>query len=901
MIFKKSKPIKKDKKIIHKILIIYFYITITVFTIATVTFLNTGIWQNNKKQVIQRIHLNGIYNYRYVPHILKIVLINMFSELDTLYIDIDQKNIIKIENNRNKKIQNNKINFIEAKAEIKYKDQFLKTSIRLKGDRVIHYEDKEKSSYRLKLKKNNFYKGMNSFSIQKPRIRNYVWEWIFHEFNEEFNSIKLKYEFINLNINGTNKGLYVIEEGFSNNLLEKNKRRAGPIFGLHENFSTNFEIAKLDVYQSNYWNRISNQEIFLTAKAKIAKLKDRDIPLNEIFDIKKWANYFAISDLLGTQHGYLAKSVKMYYNPISGLIEPIPFDGHKIPHYNYHESIKEIYQKVNLSSYDEALTKNTWLKYFFLNKDESINIPFYIEYLKSLKRVTDKKFLDLFFKKNFNKINLINSKIYLDSFKADYNTRQKSGVGIYYFDKEDIYSRSEFLIKKFSFDKEVIKIEDTDSEIIISNLSKINLRSKIISIDCEFIIDSKKKIKSVIFQKNLKFKNQHILKNQPNLENSKCYNLKLKDVVDNKIYDIKIDLASRKKIKKINYNYLDFFKKDKKNTLSLKENFLKIDKNIFIPGGYTIIISPGQSISLIDNAFIFSESNWIVNGEISNPVNINGTKNNFGGGIFINSPKKSILKNLNVSYLSGLDMRRKNNGRFTKTSLSKNNNNIYNYSLIKNLNYKNNLSEYKIFGSINFFETSVELHNITYSNISSEDAINIIKSNFFISHNNFFNINSDAVDIDFSEGVIKNVKFINILNDALDFSGSKVEILDIFANNVGDKVVSSGENSTINIDYLECINSFIGVANKDGSQLILTNSKFKNIIMPFAVYKKKKAYENANMSVSNSTLENYKSKFILSEFASLKIDNEMIKPNYLNRDILRIIYDKKSNLIKNYQ
>jgi hypothetical protein len=62
--------------------------------------------------------------------------------------------------------------------------------------------------------------------------------------------------------------------------------------------------------------------------------------------------------------------------------------------------------------------------------------------------------------------------------------------------------------------------------------------------------------------------------------------------------------------------------------------------------------------------------------------------------------------------------------------------------------------------------------------------------------------------------------------------------------------VSSGENSTINIDYLECINSFIGVANKDGSQLILTNSKFKNIIMPFAVYKKKKAYENLKLSNS---------------------------------------------------
>jgi len=368
MIVKKDNLKKNNKKKTHKFFIIYFYTTILVFTIATVAFLNTGFWQDNKNEFIKRIHLNGIYNYKYTPNILKIVLINVFSKLDTLYVDIDQNNIIKIEKNRIDKIKDNRVSYIKAKAKIKHKNKILKTSIRLKGDRPIHYKDIENSSYRFKLKKNNFYKGMQSFSIQKPRIRNYIWEWIFHEFNEEFNSIKLKYEFVNLNINGTNKGLYVIEEVFSNNLLEKNKRRAGPIFGLHEKFSTNFEIAKLDVYQAKYWSKTSNKEIFLIAKAKIAKLKDGDIPLNTIFDITKWANYFAISDLLGTQHGYLAKSVKMYYNPISGLIEPIPFDGHKLPHYNYHESIKHIYQKTNLSSYDAAFKKDTWLKYFFLIK-----------------------------------------------------------------------------------------------------------------------------------------------------------------------------------------------------------------------------------------------------------------------------------------------------------------------------------------------------------------------------------------------------------------------------------------------------------------------------------------------------------------------------------------------------
>ena len=41
---------------------------------------------------------------------------------------------------------------------------------------------------------------MKSFSIQKPRIRNYINEWIFHELSGELNLVKLKYDFIDLKI-----------------------------------------------------------------------------------------------------------------------------------------------------------------------------------------------------------------------------------------------------------------------------------------------------------------------------------------------------------------------------------------------------------------------------------------------------------------------------------------------------------------------------------------------------------------------------------------------------------------------------------------------------------------------------------------------------------------------------
>ena len=58
--------------------------------------------------------------------------------------------------------------------------------------------------------------------------------------------------------------------------------------------------------------------------------------VDEVFDLEKWAAYFAVVDLTANYHGAFLKSVKLYYNPINGLFEPIPFDGHRLKP-NYHK------------------------------------------------------------------------------------------------------------------------------------------------------------------------------------------------------------------------------------------------------------------------------------------------------------------------------------------------------------------------------------------------------------------------------------------------------------------------------------------------------------------------------------------------------------------------------------
>ena len=60
------------------------------------------------------------------------------------------------------------------------------------------------------------------------------------------------------------------------------------------------------------------------------------------------------------------------------------------------------------------------------------------------------------------------------------------------------------------------------------------------------------------------------------------------------------------------------------------------------------------------------------------------------------------------------------------------------------------------------------------------------------------------------------ISFDWIGNDAIDLSGSKVNMTNIKLSNIGDKLISVGENSIANIQNVEGINSYAGIVSKDG-------------------------------------------------------------------------------------
>jgi len=205
----------------------------------------------------------------------------------------------------------------------------LKAEVRFKGDRKIHKEAPDKMSYRIKLKKDNRLFGLKKFSIQRPILRGYTWEYLLADSMSDQGIATLKYKLVNFSVNGDDRGLYLIEEVPGARTLELQSLKSGPIFGTNEDYSDKLD-APVEVYNKKKW---SDKEVYKYAFSALnIQLKSllSGKPIDEnLFDLKQWADFFALNDLFGTYHATVPKSIRYYFNPVKGKFQPILFDGHK--------------------------------------------------------------------------------------------------------------------------------------------------------------------------------------------------------------------------------------------------------------------------------------------------------------------------------------------------------------------------------------------------------------------------------------------------------------------------------------------------------------------------------------------------------------------------------------------
>jgi hypothetical protein len=193
--------------------------------------------------VSQKYGLPGKF-YRTVKGVVSInYLKSYFVSTDKLIIDIKHENIQKLRYLR-EKIKNSKSGLLFSQddsdmwvsADVSINSSLLNydAKIRLKGNSLTVRKNDQKWGLRIKLTGENTIFGMRRFSIHDPKVKSNLSEWLFYKFLNELGLINLRYDFIELLINGRSYGLHAIEEHFDKRLIENNKQRTGVIVRFNE-------------------------------------------------------------------------------------------------------------------------------------------------------------------------------------------------------------------------------------------------------------------------------------------------------------------------------------------------------------------------------------------------------------------------------------------------------------------------------------------------------------------------------------------------------------------------------------------------------------------------------------------------------------------------------------------
>ena len=289
------------------------------------------------------------------------------NNLDTLYIDIPFDSLHSLNEKRKEAINigilfSSDEDYVPAEMHIN-EEEIIEVDVRLKGDWTDHLEG-EKWSLRVHVENDDQLDGMTNFSLQSPETRLFINEWVFHENMARENIMTTRYKFVNVLLNGENYGVYALEESFTEVLIESQERRQGVIINFDEdmmwrNTATFWENSfhkSGEFLVTNIWTadisgfRESHVASSLSLSAEASMAKDMlysfqrgERNASEIFDVELMGKYFALCDLWHASHSTTWHNMRFYYNPISGLLEPIGFDGDVFYHLSEYPVTSEIF------------------------------------------------------------------------------------------------------------------------------------------------------------------------------------------------------------------------------------------------------------------------------------------------------------------------------------------------------------------------------------------------------------------------------------------------------------------------------------------------------------------------------------------------------------------------------
>ena len=707
----------------------------------------------------------------------------------------------------------------------------------------------DRNSFNVKVKDDKTIMGMSKFKLLIPATRGYLADWVGHEMQSREGLVVPRFDFVEVKINGENKGIFAIEESYNTDLIENNNLRDGIIFrpGLEKITVLNQGKIRKDI---NRQNRVTNLENIWQSYL------NGEISPEDIFDLEKFAVDYATTDLISGLHSKFLLNLRYYYNPITNLVEPISREfgfmrnGYElIGKEKTNIFIKALYEDSELSVNDKKFHKKIFSSFAFQKL-----------YAKNLERLSDVVYLDNFLILIEGEMTKKERIIYKDNPFYNYPKRflyenQKMIKSFLHppaqFVSGNLYTNSDKLIVSF-INKSLLPVRINYVQINDSIILRPN--------DETYVHPSFYGILDSIELEGNCLEDSLISKI------SFCYNVigiedSVRCSIMSNINDVSISINPS--TMSPSFLSLDFITIDTlTNQISVPEGFYTLSKTYSIPSGYNVKFSSGVNIDLTETGGLVSRSALFFQGTKNSPVVITSSNASNTGITVLNAEQTSSFRFVEIS-------------------------NLHNHSSPK----------WNLTGPITFYNSDVIFENCVFrDNLSGDDLLNIVRSSFEINQCLFENSLADALDADFCNGKIMSTVFINSGNDAIDISGSELEIHDVLIDGAMDKALSAGEKSTIRGVNVKITNSEIAICSKDQSEITLNSYHLENNQIGLVAFQKKSKFGPGYLKLSEGISINNTVDYLIELNSICVIDDvEVYSNNTRVKDLLYgVKYGKSS-------